>query len=309
MSRPEAPSAYGLAGLRIISDLRLPGLTFCTDETPTRGEIVIRRAPVCESLSTVAATFPSGQCNETELLLRIPGVGRYLLRNGNEILVDQAPVSDYGDVCAYLLGTILGILGHQRGTPPLHASVIDFSEGCIAFVGEKGAGKSTLAAALARRGHQVIADDLCFLQLDHSCEVRAWPGTSRVRLWEDAMAALGCGGAGVEREMRGYNKYFVPVGHAPNSMKPRCLRRVYALHAAAGAGVAKMTRIRGAAALEILMQNIFRLGLAERMGYKPAAFSACAAAAREVPVFRFSRRLEFSLLDETVEFLEHHLLT
>jgi hypothetical protein len=42
---------------------------------------VIRRAPVCESLSTVVATFP-----KTELLLKIPWVSRYLLRYGNEIL-------------------------------------------------------------------------------------------------------------------------------------------------------------------------------------------------------------------------------
>jgi hypothetical protein len=92
-------------------------------------------------------------------------------------------------------------------------------------------------------------------------------------------------------------------------MKPRRLRRVYALHAALDAGSAKVRQIHGSGVLEVLMSNIFRLGLAERMGYKPAAFSVCAAAAREVPVFRFSRRLEFSLLDETIEFLEDHLLT
>ena len=258
-------------------------------EVPIGSEIVIQRAAVCESLSTVAATFPFGQCNEKELLLKIPGVGRYLLRNGNEILVDQAPGSSHSDLCAYLLGTLLGMLGHQRGIPPLHSSVIDVADGCVAFIGHKGAGKSTLAAALARRGHQVIADDFCFLHLDHNCEIRAWPGTSRVRLWEDAMAALGCRSAGVEREMRGYNKHLITIGPAANSMKPRRLRRVYALHAELDAGSAKVSQIRGSGALEVLMSNIFRLGLAERMGYKPAAFSVCAAAAREVPVFRFSR--------------------
>ena len=92
-------------------------------------------------------------------------------------------------------------------------------------------------------------------------------------------------------------------------MKPRRLRRVYALHAALDFASAKVSQVRGSQALEVLMSNIFRLNVAERMGYKPAAFSVCAAAAREVPVFRFSRRLEFNLLDETVEFLENHLLT
>jgi hypothetical protein len=109
--------------------------------------------------------------------------------------------------------------------------------------------------------------------------------------------------------MRGYNKYLIPVRPAPNSMKPRRLRRVYALHTAPDRGVATVTEIRGAAVLEVLMQNIYRLGMAEHMGYKPAAFVVCAAAARDVRVFQFSRRREFGALDETVSFLEDHLLT
>jgi hypothetical protein len=43
------------------------------------------------------------------------------------------------------------------------------------------------------------------------------------------------------------------------------------------------------------------------MGHKPAAFALCAAAARDIPVFRFSRPLGFDVLDKGVEFLEHHL--
>jgi hypothetical protein len=56
------------------------------------------------------------------------------------------------------------------------------------------------------------------------------------------------------------------------------------------------------------MQNIYRLDTAESMGYKPAVFAVCAAVARDVPVFRFSRSLDFSALEETVAILEDHLL-
>jgi hypothetical protein len=140
--------------------------------------------------------------------------------------------------------------------------------------------------------------------------VQAWPGiNNRVRLWEDAVAALCCDGPGVQRELRGYNKYLVPVPPAPNSMKARRLRGVYALHTASGGSAANVTQIRGVAGLEVLMQNIYRLDIAERMGYKPAAFVVCAAVARDVFVFRFSRPLEFGALDETVALLEDHLLT
>ncbi len=85
--------------------------------------------------------------------------------------MDLAPSSDHDEVRAYLLGAVFGALCHQRGITPLHASAIDVADGCVAFVGASGAGKSTLVAALARRGHQIIADDECFLQLETGGEV------------------------------------------------------------------------------------------------------------------------------------------
>ena len=238
--------------------------------------------------------------NGSEVLLDFPRVGRFLVRAGKEILIDPAPASDADEVRAYLLGTAFGMLCHQRGITPLHASAIDVADGCVAFVGASGAGKSTLVAALAQRGHEIISDDVCFLQLDGKGKVQARPGIERIRLWEDAMYALGYDGPGVEREMHGYNKYFIPVRSPRNPLKLRRLRRVYELHSAPD-GAIEVTRLHGAAAVEVLMQNVYRLGLAERLGYKPRAFMVCAAAARDVPVFRLSRPKHFHALEETVE--------
>jgi hypothetical protein len=59
--------------------------------------------------------------------------------------------------------------------------------------------------------------------------------------------------------------------------------------------------------MDVLLQNVYRLGHAERLGYKPYAFKVCSAAARRVQVFRLSRPKDFNALAETVEFLEDHL--
>jgi hypothetical protein len=45
------------------------------------------------------------------------------------------------------------------GWEVLHASAVRFGEGVVAFCGERGAGKSTIAYALAARGHPQAADD------------------------------------------------------------------------------------------------------------------------------------------------------
>src|SRR5229473_1307322 len=154
---------YRLAGLRIVSEFPLFGIQTCDDEAAGRGEILIRRASISERLASATATFRDqqyiGRYNGRDVLLDFPGVGRFLVRDGKEILVDPAPASEEGEVRAYLVSTAFGVLFHQRGIMPLHASAIYLADGCVAFVGDSGAGKSTLAAALAQRGHEVITDD------------------------------------------------------------------------------------------------------------------------------------------------------
>jgi hypothetical protein len=107
--------------------------------------------------------------------------------------------------------------------------------------------------------------------------------------------------------MHGHNKYFIPVRHPQTLNGPRHLKRVYELHDALSGPTKLITRLKGAAAIEVLMRNVYRLGVAERLGYKHYAFRVCAAAARQVPVFRLSRAKDFNALGNTMEFLENHL--
>jgi hypothetical protein len=300
---------YDIGGLRIASEFPLFELHLCRNEAK-HCDVVIRYAPIPEGLASVTATYRNAQYSERyngkEVLLDFQRVGRFALRAGKEILIDLAPSSDHDEVRAYLLGAVFGALCHQRGITPLHASAIDVADGCVAFVGDSGAGKSTLVAALAQRGHEIITDDVCYLQLGSEGDVQAWPGISQIRLWEDARAVLGFNGPGVEREITRYNKYVIPVRPPRNPKQSRRLRRVYQLHRVPN-GVPEVTRLRGTAAVEVLMQNVYQSGFAERLGYMPHAFVACTAAARDVPVFQFNRPRDLSTLGQGAEMLEKHL--
>lgn len=66
---------------------------------------------------------------------------------------------------SYLLGPVLGLLLRLRGITCLHASAVAFGGWSVVFVGPEGAGKSTTAAALARRGHPVLSDDIVALSM------------------------------------------------------------------------------------------------------------------------------------------------
>ena len=135
---------YELGGLRIVSDFPLFGLQACQNEVEVDFDVAFRCTHIPEQIASAVAK--SGTYNGREVLLDIPAVARFLLRAGREILIDLAPSADDDEVRSYLLGVVFGALCHQRGITPLHASAIDVSDGCVAFVGASGAGKSTLIA-------------------------------------------------------------------------------------------------------------------------------------------------------------------
>ena len=297
---------YSFGGLKIASDFPLGGLQACRNAAEVNCQVVLRCVQISDKAASTTAKISDGHYSGTydgrEILIEYSPLGRFLLRGGEEILIDLAPSSDQGEARAFLLGALFGALCHQRGITPLHASAIDVADGCVAFVGSSGAGKSTLVAALARRGHQVISDDECFLQLDSNGVMQAWPGVSGIRLWEDARDALGFDGPGVERAM---HKYYVPVHPPQNPLQSRPLRQVYQLHRAPGA--TEITRLRGADAVEALIQNVYPPGLAIQLGYQSHVLMVGAAVARDVPVFRLSRPWDFAALDRCIDLLESNL--
>src|SRR5262245_30341299 len=223
---------YLLGGLRVASDLPLPGVATLAQPDTAQREVLIRRGSLPRQPATIATIRDgqySGEYDGRQVLLEIPRVGSFLLRCGNEILVDTPLPTDDGELRACLLGTAFGLLCHQRGITPLHASSIEINDGCVAFVGASGAGKSTLLAALAQRGSQVFADDVCFLRLDAKAVAHVWPGMSRIRLWEEAISALDCAVPGMEREVHGSNKYFIPTPPRENPGIRSPLHRIYLL--------------------------------------------------------------------------------
>jgi hypothetical protein len=90
---------------------------------------------------------------------------------------------------SYLVGPILGLLLRLRGIVCLHASAVSVSDRAVVFVGPEGAGKSTTAAAFARRGYAVLSDDIVAL-VEFGNEFRMVPAYPRLNLWPDSVKLL-----------------------------------------------------------------------------------------------------------------------
>lgn len=100
----------------------------------------------------------------------------------------DAPL-DLDDVLSFLVGPVLGLALRRRGILALHASAVVIDGLAVGFLGAGGAGKSTLAAALAARGHAVLTDDVLALRRD-GAHWSAHPGYPEIRLWESSEPLL-----------------------------------------------------------------------------------------------------------------------
>lgn len=93
------------------------------------------------------------------------------------------------DTATYLAGPILSFVLRLRGALVLHASAVAVGDRALVLAGPHGAGKSTLASALALRGAPLIADDVVHV-LRADDDWIAEPFTGPLRLWPDAEELL-----------------------------------------------------------------------------------------------------------------------
>jgi hypothetical protein len=106
--------------------------------------------------------------------------GRVLISaDGMELLCEPDPANE--DWASIIAAQALPLAATVRGMEVLHASGVVLGEKAVLITGPPGAGKSSLAAALVRRGGQLLSDDAVALQLSDRT-LLAYPGSTLLQL-------------------------------------------------------------------------------------------------------------------------------
>jgi hypothetical protein len=195
----------------------------------------------------------------------------------------------------------MGLILHQRGRLVLHASAVALPSGAVAFVGWKGAGKSTMAGSLVARGHSIIADDALPLDPDVDGPPMAWPGPAPLKLWPESASALGRHPRRLPRLHPKASKRV--VADVAQSSEPLPLRAVYTLDVGADVSI---EALRGQAALVELMRHAYAPRFLPAVGATPAHFARCAHVARSVGIYRLTRPATLEGLSSVAAAVERH---
>jgi len=208
----------------------------------------------------------------------------------------------------FLLGSAFGALLHQRRLLVMHASTIQTARGAVLFVGDSGHGKSTLLAALVRRGYAMLADDVTAVTVDSPSGPVAFTSYPRLRLCADAAARLDYPVAGLPRVHSpgrvSVDKYVVPVTHFCATPLP--IHAVYTLNIHATPDI-QLEPVNTVERFALVAANTYRPLFLEGLGLRKMHFHAAARLAKAVHIGRITRPASPYLIDELVDRLEGEL--
>ena len=279
---------------------------------PQEGErpVNIRLGATPAALSAPLATAESYEANDTEFLLRLPGIASYYVRDGVEIVVNKGAGAPELDVRSYLMGNLFAVLCHQRGLLPLHASAIATRRGAVAFLGASGAGKSSIAAFLARRGHRILADDICLVDPAAPRDRRVMPMAPWLKLWSATLDAMGESSEGLPRIFSDDEKYryVLEQPEAPTSLAELILlERAEDRTEAENQTEASFEALPPVHALHAVLDFTYQSWLVRATGRIDRYFLRCGQALDGVRVTRMRRPWGFEAMDATLQALEAHL--
>lgn len=294
--------SYCICGFSVASDIELPGSIAAG--AAAQPDITIRRGHVPHRLDGATRVGPNWEMSQTQFLMSIPDIARFVLNEGREIVFAAESPAREADVPIFVEATMLGILLHQREQIVLRASAISVDGKAVLFCGPTGAGKSTIAAALVQRGYPLLADDLCAIAIDAGGVPVAHPDGDRLKLWAQAVDRLELAHQRGAPLRQGLNYFYVAPRDAVAHALP--LGAVYILREARpphGAGIDSPNVVE---ARLLLRRNAYRPPLVQRMTQDAIWFRAGAAVADVAGPFFLTRFVDFARMPEVIAMLEKH---
>lgn len=293
-------SAYGLV---IHSELPLPEATPLAE---AEGDAVIRFGKVDWPVSGSSPGESSFHFDQEGAYLYWEGLGKFLVRGGKEIIIDPFASAEEHLIRLPLLGIVLAVLLHQRGLMVLHASAVAIEGRAIAFLGNKGDGKSTTAAMLYGRGHSLLSDDAVVLDFSDPQSPKVIPGFPQFKLWPEAASTLGEDPDLLPKLLPQLEKRLRPVTER-FSISPAPLKCICALSWASSLA---LERLRPQDAILQLIAHTYVSRFGKKLLRAESAnlhFSQCVKLARAAPIYRLKRPASLAALPLTAELLESHI--
>jgi hypothetical protein len=188
--------------------------------------------------------FHHRQLPNGSLYLRWADLFDFLLSvDGREIAARPLSRSSPEAFHAYLLGQVLSFALIKQGLDPLHATVVVVNGEAVAFLGDCGYGKSSLAAAFLDSGHRLLTDDLLVLRRERG-RYEAHPGAPRIKVFPEIAREFLAARSAATPISHLSPKLIIPLDRTQVAMRAAPLKAVYLLAAPSTRNTSERIAIR-----------------------------------------------------------------
>jgi hypothetical protein len=194
-----------------------------------------------------------------QYIMRFPELADFVI-DGNAITCHPQPDCRDDSLCHLVLDQVVPRVWAHRGNLVLHASAVQLPNGrVVAFTGESGWGKSTLAAALQSQGSHLLSDDCINLRVNDE-GVQLIPSYVGLRLNNDSIETLDMGGLGWGNVSHYSDKQRLAPATSAGS-EPMNLHTLYMMEEPCDAPSLSMTALAGAELITTLIKRSFLLDI------------------------------------------------
>lgn len=293
---------YQAYNLIIKSPIELPELIVSQE---LEADVTIRIEKLSDSPLSIDNVAHCYQLAPEGIYAYWEGVGTFLIKEGKEIIIEPVVESDEYRLRLFILGAAIGTILHQRGLLVLHGSSVDVDGQAVVFVGNKGWGKSTIAANLNAKGHNLIGDDVIAIDLSGD-KPMVMPAFPQLKLWPDAVTSLGIQPENLpklvphlEKRERRVNQCFC------DRILP--LKQIYVLGKYPNLAIKPL---KPQEIIKYLISNSYvaRFGDELLKANQSSYFAKLTQIAQQVSIHHLLRPNDLNLLPNTVELIENHLV-
>ncbi len=293
--------AYSAYGLTIQSAVELPELP-ALDRTDVTPDVVFRKGNVERVPDSVEGNTRRIQASPGRCHLTYDSIGSFLVTDGEEVRFDpKSPETVQKKVVRRLFeNEMMALLLHQRGLLVLHGSAVVIDGNAVVFLGPRGAGKSTTAAAFHQQGYSMLEDDVVGIRFDGDTPT-VLPGVPQLRLKPDAVDALNVDGTTRYPDDGGSGKRYQQLADVPD---PAPLAGCYILQE--GESFALET-LAGSEPLFQLVASTYVRGLLSDTEATATHFKQCSRVFETTPFQRLQRPDDHSKLPTLIEMVADDL--
>lgn len=226
-------------------------------------------------------------------------------RHGRELVISPLEGAEENGFRFFVSGIGMSLILYQRNISSLHASAVVVEDEAVAFVGGKGMGKSTTAAAFHKEGHPVVTDDVLPYRAKTE-PVDVIPAFPHLKLFSDSVEAVFDEDPDSHPRLdpRGDKRTrSVEPGFRAESLPLRC---VYVLEWKKQGSI-KTSEITGQEACMELLRNSFAFRLLKTEKAVPDALTQVAQIANQVPIRRLIRPRNLDEVHKIPSFIGYDL--